>query len=256
MQITKILSILIISSLFLVSCSNDDDNAVNQSGNTDNLQSLGTSANDLLSDSSFKGLTVEIVSVEGFEPTPTAVGIFRNFLEERVFKPDGITINQRSIPSSGLAPFNIEEIRRIETTARTQFNEGDEITIYIYFADGSNEDDGDNRFTLGTAYLNTSVVIYEQTLRNLGSSPRAPMLSTIEAATLNHEFAHLIGLVNLGTPLQSEHEDEESSGHCNVQGCLMEAAIEFETGMMGMLGDGVPALDPLCIADLQANGGR
>ena len=63
-------------------------------------------------------------------------------------------------------------------------------------------------------------------------------------------------MVNLGTPLQSAHEDEESSGHCNVPACLMEAAIEFETGMMGMLGDGVPVLDPQCIADLQANGGR
>ena len=256
MQITKFLSILIISSLILVSCSDDDDNAVPIQNNipTSNNQILGSSANDLLSDTNFKGLTIEMVSVEGFEPTASALNAFTTFLEQRLFKPDGINFIQRTVPSSGLAPFNIDEIREIENTTRTEFNEGDEIKVFIYFADGSNEEDTNTTITLGTAFANTSIVIYERTLRNLSINPNAPMLSTIEIATLNHEFAHLLGLVNIGTPLQSEHEDTEFRGHCNVPSCLMEAAIEF--GMMDMLGNGVPILDPQCIADLQANGGR
>ncbi len=257
MQFTKLLSILLFTSLVLVSCSNDDDNdTLIETNASPNKQPLGNAANDLLSDINFKGLTIEIVSVQGFEPTPTAVNAFRNFLEERLFKPDGIIINQRTVSSSELAPFNIQEISQIENTTRTLFNEGDEITVYIYFADGSNEEDSNTRVTLGSAYLNTSMVIYESTLRSISSNPNAPMLSTIEAATLNHEFAHLLGLVNIGTPLQSPHEDATSRGHCNVQSCLMEAAIEFGNGMMDMLGNGVPELDALCIADLQANGGR
>ncbi len=255
MQITKILSILIISSLILASCSNDDDNST-ESGNTPNTQQLGTSANDLLSDATYKGLTIELVSVEGHEPTINAVNIFKRFLEERVFKPDGITVKQRSVPSSGKSPFSIREIAQIEQNTRTEFNQGDEIAVFVYFADGSSEEDNGQQITLGSAYRNTSMVIYEGTLRRLSSNPRAPMLSTIEAATLNHEFAHLMGLVNIGTPLQSPHEDSENKGHCNVPNCLMEAAISLESGMMDMLGDGVPVLDPLCIADLRANGGR
>ncbi|WP_108802416.1 hypothetical protein [Aquimarina sp. Aq107] len=256
MQITKFLSILLFASFILVGCSDDDDNTLITDGESPNTQPLGTSANDLLSDTNFRGLTVEIVSVEGFAPTTTAVNTFRTFLEERLFKPDGITINQRTVSSSGLSPFNIDKIKEIETNTRTEFNEGDEITVYIYFADGTNDNDDGSRVTLGTAYLNTSIVIYESTLRNLSSNPNAPMLSTIEAATLNHEFAHLLGLVNIGTPLQSQHENTVSRGHCNVQNCLMEAAIEFESGMMDMMGNGVPELDAQCIADLQANGGR
>ncbi|MDH7444937.1 hypothetical protein [Aquimarina sp. 2201CG14-23] len=256
MQFTKLLSILLFTSILLVGCSNDDDNTPIETNQSPNKQPLGNAANDLLSDINFKGLTIEIVSVQGFEPTTTAVNTFRNFLEDRLFKPDGITINQRSVSSSNLAPFNIQEISQIETTTRTQFNEGDEITVYVYFADGSNEEDTNTKVTLGTAYLNTSMVIYENTLRNLSNNVNAPMLSTIEAATLNHEFAHLLGLVNIGTTLQSQHEDTASRGHCNVQSCLMEAAIEFGSGMMDMLGNGVPELDTQCIADLQANGGR
>lgn len=256
MQITKILSILIINSLILVGCSNDDEDTSTSSGQSANAQGLGSSANDLLSETTFKGLTIEMVSVEGFKPTETAINEFKNFLEKRIFKPDGITINQRTVPSSGMAPFTTDEIKQIEVNTRTAFNTGDEIVIYIYFADGSNEEDTDSKITLGTAYMNTSIVIYENTLRKLSMNRNSPLLSTIETATLNHEFAHLVGLVNVGTPLQSEHEDNDAKGHCNAPNCLMESAIEFGSGMMDMLGDGVPKLDPQCIADLQANGGR
>ncbi|MBW1295025.1 hypothetical protein [Aquimarina litoralis] len=256
MQITKFLSILFFVSFLVVGCSDDDENNFVLDTETGNTKALGTSANDLLSDTNFRGLTVEIISVEGFAPTTTAINSFRNFLEDRLNKPDGITINQRTVPSSGLAPFNISKIRQIETVERTLFNEGDEITVYIYFADGSNETDNNSKVILGSAYLNTSIVIYEKTLRELSSNPLAPMLSTIEAATLNHEFSHLLGLVNIGTPLQSPHEDSLSLGHCSSENCLMRAAIEFESGMMDLMGNGVPTLCPICLADLRANGGK
>ncbi len=259
MQIIKFLGYLLFSSLILIGCSDDDDN-VNNALQTANRQSLGTSANSLLSAANFTSLTVEIISVQGFEPTTAAVNGFRDFLQERIFKPDGITITQRTVSSSNKAPFTIEEIKDIEKNVRTLFNEEGDITVYVYFADGSNEDDTNEQVTLGSAYLNTSMVIYEGTLRRLTSRPGAPSLSTIETATLNHEFAHLMGLVNLGSPAQSDHEDQNSKGepnnHCNVSDCLMEASIQFSSGIMDMMGNGVPKLDAQCIADLQANGGR
>ncbi len=261
MQLLKFLSYLFISSFILVSCSDDDDTTPinNNASQVANLRPLGSSANDLLSAASFNSLSIEIVSVQGFEPTAAAISGFREFLQERLFKPDGITITQRTVTSSNNAPFNIEEVAEIENDTRSLFNLEDDIAVYVYFADGGKEDDTDEQVTLGSAYLNTSMVIYESTLRRLSTRPNAPSLSTIETATLNHEFAHLLGLVNIGTPLQSEHEDTdtdgEGNGHCNVPSCLMEAAIEFGSGMMGM-GETIPELDAQCIADLQANGGR
>ncbi len=258
MQILKFLSIILLSSFILVGCSNDDDsndNTINSVLPSSNRQPLGSSANDLLSTTKFNSLTIEMVSVQGFEPTTTAVNAFRQFLEERLFKPDGIIINQRSIPSSNNAPFDIDEIVAIENDQRTLFNVEDDIAVYIYFADGAKEGDTNTEVTLGSAYLNTSIVIYEGTLRRLSLRQNSPSINTIETATLNHEFSHLMGLVNLGTSLQSDHEDTDAPNHCNVPTCLMEAAIQFGSGMMGM-GDVIPQLDPLCIADLQANGGR
>ncbi len=251
MQFTKLLSILFFSAIILASCSSDEESITqdNPSG-VDNKQVLGSSARDLLSDVNFKSLRIEIVSVSGFAPSNNAVSSFKEFLEARLFKPDGIEIIQRTIPSSGNAPFNIDEIAAIENSTRALFNQGDEITVYIYFADGSNEDDEGDKFTLGTAYRNTSIVIYEETLRELSIiDPSGNYLSIIEAATLNHEFSHLLGLVNIGTPMVDDHEDTENGGHCNVSECLMEASIQFNTLT-------IPQLDAECLNDLKANGGR
>ena len=106
------------------------------------------------------------------------------------------------------------------------------------------------------------------------------MVSTadVESATLNHEFGHLFGLVNIGSPAVNDHEDIQldengdpvldgggnpvGNNHCDVDGCLMRAELQFGVGIMGMLesmaakGLAIPTLDPECILDLQANGGR
>ncbi len=255
MHLLKTFGFLFIFSFILVGCSDDDSSTAVNASQQSNKQPLGESANDLLSANKFTSLHIEIVSVEGFEPTEAAVTGLQQFLQDRLFKPDGITITRRSIASSGKAPFSIKEIAEIENNNRTIFNEENDIAVYIYFADGSNEDDTENTITLGSAYFNTSLVIYEGTLRNLSKRPDSPSLSAIETTTLHHEFAHLMGLVNIGTPDLSNHEDQDAENHCNVSGCLMEAAINFGSGMMGM-GNEIPVLDPLCLADLRGNGGK
>ncbi|MUP46409.1 hypothetical protein E0K83_11730 [Gramella sp. BOM4] len=222
-----------------------------------NLKSLGSSAEDLLSDVKFTSLNIEMVYVVGSKPTDEAISKFQTFLEQRVYKPDGINITLRSVASSGKAPFSIEEIVEIEKQERTAYNTGDEIAVWIYFADGSNEKDENDKFVLGSAFRNTSMVIYQGTIQNFASRPRSPSRATIEAATLNHELGHLFGLVDLGTSPVSDHEDGENQGHCKIDGCLMKASIEFGTGVFDVLeGRGIPQLDQACIDDLQSIGGK
>ena len=99
-------------------------------------------------------------------------------------------------------------------------------------------------------------------MKFLGAQSQEITEADIESATLMHEFAHLFGLINLGSPQVNIHDDPLSPNHCIVENCLMLAEIEFGQGMMGMLesrvgkGSVVPSLDAECILDLQANGGR
>lgn len=247
----------IILFLFLVGCSPEDsgkDNAIDKSAN---LKTLGTSATDLLSSEKFTSMRVELVYVTGYEPSQRTIENLKRFLQERTFKPDGFTFNTRAVASSGKAPFEIEEIVDIETKERTAFNTGDEIAIFIYFADGSNEKDTSTKIVLGSAYRNTSMVLYGETIETISRRLNAPDKSIVESTVVNHEFGHLFGLVNLGTDLQSDHEDDSSNGHCKTSGCLMNANVQFGTDLIDVVdGNSIPHLDETCIQDLQVKGGR
>lgn len=247
-------------AIFLFSCSDPDENEegknpeINKSAN---LKALGDSATELLSDGKFTSMNIEIVYVNGYAPSEKTLANFKKFLEARTYKPDGIRISLRAVNSSGKSPFDIEEIAEIENEHRTIYNAGDEISVYIYVTDGRSEKDKENEFTLGSAFRNTSMVIFGETIEKFADRPNAPSKSDIEAAVFNHEFGHLFGLVDIGTEPQSDHLDKDNAGHCNIEGCLMEASIEFGSGIIDEIEGGrVPKLDAHCIRDLQAAGGR
>ncbi len=244
--------------LLFMGCSPEDSGS-GTSGidKSANLKALGTSAEELLRDSEFTSIKIEMVYVTGYEPSQKTIDNLKSFLDQRTYKPDGITIEKRAVSSSGKAPFEINEIADIESRERLSYNAGDEIAVFIYFADGSNEKDTSSKVVLGSAFRNTSIVIYGETVKNIANRMNAPDKSTVESTVLNHEFGHLFGLVNLGTPLETSHEDEDSKGHCEVAGCLMNANVEFGGGLVDMVdNNNTPQLDDTCILDLQANGGK
>lgn len=246
-------------AILITSCTKDSPNDPGGDGidKAANLKLTGSSGSDLLSDMVFTSMNIEIVYVEGFRPTDNAINIFRNFLEDRVHKPDGIQINLRSVESSARTPFSKDDITAVERETRALYNVGDEIAVWIYFADGEKEEESENSITLGSAFRNTSIIIYEKTINDFASRNGAPPKAVIEAATLNHEFGHLFGLVDLGINPVSDHEDPEKEGHCDIEDCLMRASIEFGSGVIDIInGTGLPELDDACIQDLQSVGGK
>ena len=263
----KFLSILLLG-LFLA-CSSDDgpgtsgnpDDSIDKSGN---LLATGSSANDLLSNTNFDALLIEIAHVAGFRPTDEAMTNFVDFLRERTFK-ENIQIIYNELPSPNEESLTLQEVVELENENRTAFNQDNVLAIYIYFADApaDTDDDEEGLFSLGAVYRNTSMIIYEQTIRNLVGNSALVTLSDVENATLNHEFGHLFGLVNLGTPMVNDHEDPDAENHCVVNGCLMRAELEFGLAMKKAMESNVskglaaiPELDAECLLDLQNNGGR
>jgi hypothetical protein len=249
--------LIIVLMWVLMSCSSDDS----QNDPLDNTQAnklnVGASANDLLSDTTFSSLVVEVVYVEGFEPSQTAISNFVSFLENRTFKPDGISVQKRAISSPGLTPYTNQEIVDIEDANRLLFNNSNQIVVWAFFADGASANNTDSGVVLGTAYRNTSFVIYQETIQQLTSGTITNTTPILESTVITHEFGHILGLTNLGTPLQTNHEDLEHPKHCNIESCLMYWKAENGNGAMSMISGGsIPQLDAQCIADLQANGGK
>lgn len=250
---TSLSRFLILLSILLVitSCKKDDDQAMTDEQAL-NLLGLGESAEDLLSDDIYKSLVVEFVYSNGFRPEQRTIDNFARFLNERVNKPEGITIVETVIDPPAGEPYSIEEIRTIENENRTKFTVDDQIAIYVFFANGNSLGDTSSSVTLGTAYRNTSVVIYQETLQGLDVNR-----FLVEATTLRHEFGHLFGLVNItNDDIHTDHEDPDNNKHCVVEDCLMFFASTIPSTIPDPMDSDVPQLDPLCIADLQAKGGK
>ncbi|MET7028310.1 hypothetical protein [Sediminicola luteus] len=268
----KYVFLILTAFLTVYSCSKDSSDGGTEEppkiNKTPNLQGTGDSANDLLANSTYTKLLIEIAYVEGFRPTARTEADVIEFLKEVTFKQD-VQVIFKSLPSPKKTSLSLEEVDELEQENRTVYNTEDTIAVYIYFADAPSDTDtpNGNSATLGAVYRNTSMVIYESTVRKLANSSVLISLATAETATMHHEFGHLFGLVNLGSTMVNPHESQSQNeegqlvgdSHCDIDGCLMNAELEFGSGMRKMLvakNGAVPELDAECMLDLQANGGR
>lgn len=267
----RVISLFALLSVFIfINCSksNSSEEEITKVDKSANLLSTGDSGNDILSNAKYNKLLLEIGYVQGFKPTTTAIADLVEFLQERTFK-ETIEIQYQELASSGEESLTVNEIDKIVQENRTAYNSGSTLAVYIYFADAPSDGDEPEAdlVTLGAAFRNTSMVIFESTVRELAGKSLLISTGTVETATLNHEFGHLFGLVNIGSDMVNAHEgtttDENGntipSQHCNQDNCLMRAELEFASAMGKMLtakNGQVPDLDTECLLDLKANGGR
>ncbi|ETN96780.1 hypothetical protein SAMN04487906_2291 [Zhouia amylolytica] len=246
---------LLLSLYIFIGCSNDsstNDEDIKRA----NRQTTGASANDFLSDDNFNSLTIELIYVTGYRPNQSSIDNLESFIQERTYKPGGINFVERAIASPANSPYTIQEIADLENDYREEYNMGDNLTLSIMFIDGKSDQDEGNSVVLGTAYRNTSMVIYQNTLEQNSNGVGEPDRVMLESTVLRHELSHLFGLVDLGTPMLQDHKDEANGHHCDVQDCLMNYQVEAGSVFDMASGGTIPSLDPLCLADLKANGGK
>ena len=163
----------------------------------------------------------------------------------------------KEIPSPGQAVYTINEIKALEETLRTAYNSENKVAVTGIFIDGEYSENTENGSVLGVAYRNTSFVLFERTIQEFSGQPLAPSTTVLESTVLQHEFGHLLGLVNAGTPMQSEHQDVEHGRHCTEENCLMYWTAETGEGLINSINGGtIPSFDAQCLDDLRTNGGK
>lgn len=264
----KKIALYVLTGLFLFGgCSKDsEDTSTNPSGvdKSGNLLTTGISASDFLSNDKFDKLLIEVAFVAGFQPSFEAMANFEEFLRARTFK-ENIDFRYTTLNSPFEETLTLDEVDNLEKENRNAYNDGSTLALYIYFADAPSDSDNEaaGTVTLGAVYRNTSMVVYEQTVRNLANRSNSLRVEDVETATLLHETGHLFGLVGLSTSPVNNHEDPDAENHCNVAGCLMRAEIQFGTSLLKIMQDNaskgtsvVPDFDAECLLDLQKYGGR
>jgi len=232
--------------LFFAQCSKSD-----VTGNITNpdRRGVGASANEFLSASRYQNVRLEIQYMPGHAPDPAALSNLVSFLERLINKPGGITITQQQIPASGKSTLLLTDITSIENTHRTTYTSGNSLGVYLLYTDAPYNEAN----TLGLAYRNTSMVVFAKTVQTNSGGLGQPSRTKLESITTQHEFGHLLGLVDLGSPMQVPHK-HSTSYHCSNSSCLMY----FSTNVMGgvVVSGPVPELDANCRNDLRANGGK
>lgn len=239
--------------LAITGCKKDSNYKIKRN----HRQPVGDSAHHILSDDKYTKLIVEIQYMTGYEPTNEAIENLERFLIDRLYKPEGIFVKLKEIPAEGLSSYTLDDIERIENEYRQEFTNKKEICTYFLFLDGEYSENTSNGKVLGVAYYNTSMAIFEETVKDLSDGITEPDRFKLETTIINHEFGHILGLVNVGSPMVNNHQDAAHGHHCDDQDCLMYWEAETGNFASNLLGSTpIPELDADCIRDLRANGGR
>ena len=243
-------ALVVYSFILLLISACTKDQIVSVLGGGENEKAVGASANDLLAASKYSGLAIEIQYMPGYAPDASAVNNMVSFLNTYINKSGGIQVTQTQIAASGKSALNINDLISIEKTNRTTFTAGNKIAVYVLIGDAAWANPG----VLGVAYKNTSICLFGKTIQDnsgaVGQVNRTKLVTTV----VEHEFGHLLGLVDLGSSMVTNHKDAANGNHCSNTNCLMYYAAQVNL-MSGIISS-VPPLDADCRNDLKANSGK
>lgn len=262
------------TSFLFVNCESDDDG--------DNIEEViedpdpfelerepgGADAINILTEADYSSLTIEFAYSEGNRPKQRSLDELKDFINSRAHKSGGITYVESVIPAPSGAPFTYEELIEIEEEHRTQFRSGTNLSFWILMVNDVilNDDGTEDINTLAAVYANTSMYVSIPTITAAAKNAPISGYDGMESSTLQHEFGHWIGLVNTMEtgdtvhPNEGEHESTgQGKAHCKVETCLMWYGSNnpYHGGYVSRLQNGfLVELGELCIADLQAIGGK
>jgi hypothetical protein len=240
----KALSIFIVTVLLICACKKDKKIEPEKQ------------INGFLSERPYEKMIVEVAYATGMQPAQQCLDNVKVFLTNLMNKPQGIEFNQREINASTSSAYSLEQLQDLEKQNRSVFNKGKVAAVYIFFAGGDYDQNGGNSKVLGIAYGSSSIVMFEKTIRGLSGGLTQPSTASVETSVLEHEFGHLLGLVNNGIMMNTAHQDEAHGKHCDNSKCLMYYASETSDVIANLLGTGVPSLDDNCLSDLRSGGGK
>jgi len=240
----------ILVSCLAISCTESDP-----SDNQDE-EVLPADPQNLLTDKTYRKLVINLA----FSPKMTFKGRNAfNFVRSRISKSD-VILRVQDVPSIGKSSVTIADLKTFELQNRKKITNGDTIFLWVSIVDAELSPDPQPDIALGLAYGPSSMAIFGKKLDQLAS---ADMVSrwTLEDFAFEHEFCHLLGLTNNGTPMVTPHQDEAHGNHCSNPACLMYWRAHDNIKLVDILdnsgtSDVLPILDANCLADLQAAGGR
>lgn len=141
-------------------------------------------------------------------------------LDPDVFVPSALS-EMEEIPPQKQDTWTSEEILGLARNVWGENPSSYEAEFFVLFLKGYFESEGAPDYQIiGVSIIGTPVIaIFKDIV--LASSPIPQVARFVEQATLVHEFGHVMGLVDNGVPMVSDHLDPEHPRHCTNNQCVM-----------------------------------
>lgn len=128
--------------------------------------------------------------------------------------------------------------------------------MHVVYVKGGSDHDTSNSKVLGVFFQNGRIAMFPDAINGGGLLGSPFGAAEVERAVIVHEFGHAIGLVNLGIPMQRDHEDDEHEKHSSNPQSVMYWKVETTLGLSTLTGTLPNDFDADDRADLQAAGGK
>ncbi len=214
----------------------------------------GDSNKDLVTDQDFENLIIEVQYMPGTEPEDESLDNLVAFLSEHLQKSDISILEPQQINSLNQNYYTTEELQEIEEQNREVYSNESTLAVYLLFVDGTFfGEEFEDPTRLGISTYNTSTAYFGETIDRIsGPLQFDPSKVLVESNTMQHQFGHLMGLVNLTAEMVDGHQDTPNGFHCTIQECLMHFRVNSTEYFSTQFNEAVPALDDFCFEDLNA----
>lgn len=244
------LAALLIFILLFFSCSDQPTQVDENADEFSNTKNPGTSNEAFITSDDYDELVVEVQFMPGAEPKVESLSNLKAYLEKHLEKTSVTILTPKEIPSGEQDAYTAGEVRDLEEEHRENYTEDSRLFSYAIFLDGEYSEGN----VLGIAYYNTSTAYFGDTINEIsGEGIGQPSREKIESTVFNHEFGHLMGLVNSETEAQDDsHHDSENGAHCTVEECLMYYQVNTTDFFANIFDGSVPELNEFCLTDIEA----
>ncbi|MCA9516817.1 MAG: hypothetical protein KC635_17870 [Myxococcales bacterium] len=230
-------------------------------------------AADMVTAAKYGRIQVEIDQMTGKGPASQALTDLEAALDAMIAdghldKPGGVDfVTDETLPTSGGVVHTFAELDTVGRAYRNLAVPAGSASIHVLYVDGSYEDDSGSSRVLGFAYGGSFMVMFKDSITSGCASSsvlalfpliRDRICARVEATVFLHELGHLFGLVNNGTPMVDDHQDDAHGAHDVDPDCLMYWQIDGTKAVdivgQRFSGGGEPDLGfcPASLADLDA----
>lgn len=207
----------------------------------------------------YPDLVVEVDHVAGFAPDPRALSAFEGSLRDVTDKRSiAVTTGGSIEPQAG--QLDAADLRATHRSTLDRPIDRSTAVLHILYVDGAI--DGAEEL-LGASMVrgrSAQIFVFGEQLDATARpalGPSGVMLAAdeiqvrLEAYTLVHELGHVLGLVDNGVPMASDHEDPQRPGHSSNPQSVMYHAAGLDRVLEGAPGDGGVLTHGFDAADLE-----